>query len=105
MSCHWDIHCFTCNEGAGLHANHDDEQISDLVNVMAPAAKILKTLEKKAIDCLCIDLEECRICSDGLYAQKVPIAWFIEHEGHDVGPLNEYGQRIKEYNAMQASFG
>jgi hypothetical protein len=30
MSCHWNNHCFTCNEGVGLHANRDDEQISNV---------------------------------------------------------------------------
>lgn len=105
MSCHWDIHCFTCNEGVGLHVNHHNEEISNLVKLISPATKVLKTLQKEAIDCLFIDPDACGIyCDNGPYTREIPIAWFIEHEGHDVAPLNEYGQRIEEYNTEQASF-
>jgi hypothetical protein len=104
MSCHWDIHCFTCDEGVGLRVNHYDKEISDLVKLMSSATKVLKTLEKEAIDCLFIDPDACGISCGCPYSQEIPIAWFIKHEEHDVGPLNEYGQRIEEYNAEQASF-
>jgi hypothetical protein len=94
MSCYWDLHCWTCNVGVGLHANHADAGITELA-VAAPrfaaAAKILRD------DRIFIDVREWSIWRiNPEHRDRIPLTWFLKHEGHDLAPRNERGNRMEE---------
>lgn len=83
MSTYWDIKCRTCNVKAGAYnQNHAESQMWDIIKhaaAIAAAAPVLAAFG----------------CTDGLdigVGWRPDAEWFVKHLGHDLVPVNEYGE-------------
>lgn len=85
MSTYYDIHCRTCDEGAGFRINHGDKQLLQLVNRIAQWA-VLDDLINGPLN---IDFKLWGDEGGGL--RSFP-AFAKAHLGHDVTLLDEYGR-------------
>jgi len=83
MSCHWDLHCLTCNEGLGVHWNHGDDELRTILAKREILADI-GALSKK--------LGFGPLRSEGPnWNNEFDIGWFDTHRGHDIRLRSEYG--------------
>lgn len=81
MSCHFDLWCKTCEDDAGLHINHGERRLLDLLKHRAA----FEGLTDAAIDAYAEASTEGRVDTDAL-------RFFPRHKGHEVVVRDEYGR-------------
>ena len=81
MSCSWDIVCVDCREYAGLdNTNHEDGLMRTLIK------------HRDAIAALAELAREARFLDLVVNTHFVAPQFFVEHAGHVLRPINEYGK-------------
>lgn len=83
MSTYWDVTCMTCDEGLGLHGNHQEKSawaIIDAAPRLAAAGAGVFVDTARSFDFF------------GETNNTIDCGWFAEHAGHDLRPKNEYGK-------------
>lgn len=81
MSCDWDVYCVDCKKPLGIYdANHALEEMRDIVKLAPDLALLGKASERLGISL------ELAIGRFGVNPK-----WFVEHEGHHLKPIDEYG--------------
>lgn len=83
MSTHWDIHCRTCDEGAGFSINHGEKQLHELLIHQETWAEFAECVEASDIELRLLGDEGGALCSWPAFAKK--------HLKHNVTLRNEYG--------------
>jgi hypothetical protein len=82
MSCNWDVHCIDCDMDAGMSVNHGDK----LMRLLVDRRSALEGLEDLGTTDKVWDV---RLHVNG---EHVPVAFFKEHRGHMIVPLNEHDE-------------
>ncbi len=91
MSNHWDLHCTKCNADAGLWWNHGDRGLAEVLphlGALASMARLMRELPSE------VKVEVRFGLSDG----APDMDFFIEHDGHPIVVLSEYGYRLGDCN-------
>jgi len=79
MSCDWDIRCVPCGVNLGIEdANHALEQMRALCTHAAAIAALR-------------DLAPFDV-TISYFRHDISAAWFAEHAGHELRPIDEYGR-------------
>lgn len=87
MSTDWNVHCVDCNSTSRFQdANHQDELMAHLCKHAAAIAG-LADLQKDA-GSTNVELRT--------YYGLVDVSWFLEHRGHRLVPISEYGDLLTQ---------
>ncbi len=91
MSNYWDLQCVPCDVLAGFHWNHGEDRLAQLLlslTELTNLARLMRTLP--------MGMDITVSCD---FTGNVPnMEFFLEHEGHQIVVLSEYGYRYGDCN-------
>lgn len=91
MSNRWDLHCVRCGAGAGIGWNHGDDALAEMLphlKGLADLARLMRVLPSR--------VEVTVRCGFGEGSPDMD--FFVEHEGHPIVVMSEYGYRLGDCN-------
>lgn len=93
VSCDWDIACITCSRGKPLYqhidmgiqdANHAEEAMAAIIDEHESFEHLAEACDRQAQSIWQVHLQ--------VNYHFINLDFFREHKGHDLHPVNEYGE-------------